>query len=87
MEDDNQRGQEAPKPDGTAGPAKKRRKRKGRSQREIQEERRILSNAAILRTMPDDIAGALAKARSKPIWCSEIRWKMELSRRRRRYGY
>ena len=52
-----------------------------------EEDKRILYNAAIVRAMPDNIAEALEKARSKPIWCSEIRWKMELSRRRRRYGY
>lgn len=52
-----------------------------------EEEKRILENAEILRTMPDNIGAALAKARSKPAWCSDIRWRMELRRRSRRYFY
>lgn len=54
---------------------------------EKQKEKEILYNAAILRMIPDNIAAALAKARTKPIWCSDIRWRMELSRRKRRYTY
>lgn len=60
-------------------------KTKTQKQLEKEEERRILANAAILRTMPDNIAAALAKARSKPTWCSDIRWRMELNRRKRYY--
>ena len=41
----------------------------------------------IVRMMPDDIASALAAARHKPIWCSDVRWRMELRRRElRRMG-
>jgi hypothetical protein len=50
-----------------------------------EEDKRILYNAAIIRAMPDNIAEALAKARSKPIWCSDTRWRMELARRRNIY--
>jgi len=53
---------------------------------EAEEDRKILYNAAILRAMPDDIAGALMKAKTKPIWCSDVRWRMELSRRRRKFN-
>lgn len=49
------------------------------------EDKRILYNAAIIRAMPDNIAEALEKARSKPIWCSDTRWRMELARRRNFY--
>ena len=61
---------------------------RSKTKKELQseEDRRILTNAAILRAMPDDIAGALAKARTKPIWCSDVRWRMELARRKNRYS-
>lgn len=60
---------------------------KPRTRREIEaeEDRRILYNAAILRSMPDDIAGALAKSKTKPLWCSDTRWRMELARRRMKF--
>lgn len=58
---------------------------KTRREMEAEEDKRILYNAAILRSMPDDIAGALAKAKAKPLWCSDVRWRMELARRRRKY--
>lgn len=60
--------------------------KKGKSQGSLSDEdKRILYNAAIIRAMPDNIAEALAKARSKPIWCSDTRWRMELARRRNIY--
>lgn len=60
-------------------------KRKTRKELQAEEDRRILYNAAVLRAMPDNIAEALAKSKSKPIWCSDVRWRMELARRRRKY--
>lgn len=48
-------------------------------------DKEYLANAAILRMIPDNIAEALAKARTKPIWCSDIRWRMELKRRTLNY--
>lgn len=59
---------------------------KTKKELQAEEDKRILTNAAILRAMPDDIAGALAKARTKPIWCSDVRWRMELARRKNRYS-
>lgn len=59
-----------------------------RKEMELRKEQDLLRNAEILRMMPDNIADALAKARSKPIWCSDIRWRMELRRRQSaRYGF
>jgi hypothetical protein len=63
----------------------KRQRKKTARQLRAEEDRRILKNAAILRTMPDNIAEALANARAKPIWCSDVRWRMELNRRRNRH--
>ena len=37
--------------------------------------------AEIVRSMPNNIASALAAARTKPLWCSDVRWRMELRRR------
>lgn len=50
-----------------------------------EEERRLMRNAEIVRTMPDNIAEVLMKARKQPVWCSDVRWRMELARRQRRY--
>ena len=45
------------------------------------EELELHRRTEIVRMMPDNIAAALASARQKPIWCSDIRWRMELRRR------
>lgn len=50
-----------------------------------EEEQMLLKNAALLRMMPDNIGEALAAARTKPPWCSDVRWRMELSRRRNKW--
>ena len=47
------------------------------------EELELHRRTEIVRMMPDNIAAALAAARRKPIWCSDIRWRMELARRAR----
>lgn len=47
------------------------------------EELELHRRTEIVRMMPDNIAAALAAARQKPIWCSDIRWRMELRRRAR----
>jgi len=49
------------------------------------DEQALLRNAEIVRSMPDNIADVLMKARVKPVWCSDIRWRMELRRRKRYY--
>ena len=49
----------------------------------ISDERRLHELEEIARSMPDNIASALANARSKPAWCSETRWRMEMKRRAR----
>lgn len=63
----------------------KKKRNKGKSILSVkdmsEEERKLHKNAEILRMMPDNISDALAKARNKPIWCSDIRWRMELRRR------
>ena len=46
------------------------------------EEREIEERARIAMSMPDNIAHALKNAVSKPEWCSDTRWRMELGRRR-----
>lgn len=71
--------------DDKAAKTGKRQRKKTAKQLRAEEDRRILKNAAILRTMPDNIAEALANARTKPIWCSDIRWRMELNRRHNRH--
>lgn len=48
-------------------------------------EAELQRNAELLRAMPDNISAALAKARNKPAWCSDVRWRMELRRRAYRY--
>lgn len=63
----------------------KKQRRKTKSQLRAEEDRKVLKNAAILRSMPDNIAEALANARAQPIWCSDVRWRMELNRRRNRH--
>ena len=45
------------------------------------EELELHRRTEIVRSMPDNIASALATARAKPAWCSDIRWRMELRRR------
>lgn len=47
------------------------------------EERELREREEIARSMPDNIASALANARSKPAWCSPTRWRMEMKRRER----
>lgn len=47
------------------------------------EELELHRRTEIVRMMPDNIASALAAARQKPVWCSDIRWRMELRRRAR----
>lgn len=49
------------------------------------EDQELLRNAAIIRAMPDNIGEALANARTRPIWCSKVRWRMEMARRRSRF--
>ena len=78
MKELNELDEKAPKKD-------KRQRKKTARQLRAEEDRKVLKNAAILRTMPDNIAEALANARAKPIWCSDVRWRMELSRRRNRH--
>ena len=51
----------------------------------LPDEETLQRNTEILRSMPDNIAAALAKARHKPNWCSDVRWRMELRRRAYRY--
>ena len=50
-----------------------------------EEEDRLQRNLELIRSMPDNIGAALAKARTQPSWCSDRRWRMELCRRRHRY--
>lgn len=51
----------------------------------LPDEETLQRNTEMLRAMPDNIAAALAKARHKPNWCSDVRWRMELRRRAYRY--
>jgi len=48
-------------------------------------DKKALHDAVVIRSMPENISKALKKARSKPEWCSDARWRMELNRRRNRY--